>query len=263
LPCNSGKKLEGLESDPLILHTVNSIVDLSRYRLNVIANNLAHLLETISKTTLPNASEENIPIDILQSQLFIIKILSACVINHWTFVRGTNHSSEPLVKQIQSETTQTHLDSKSNHNDHNFTNGHRVFILPKSFDDPPPLDDSLAKYILSVLSRFLRQMANLEDNTNSDRQTSIINAQDQASINLFANLNSSSSNIFEIITDIYRNAGHVIFYISASNWNVVFSRIKNRIGYLTSTNDERPETAELKFLECSDLNSKRLSIVIQ
>ncbi|CAJ0836147.1 20802_t:CDS:10 [Entrophospora sp. SA101] len=210
LPCNSGKKLEILESDPLMLQTVNSIIDLSRYRLSFIADNLARLLETISKTTLPNATEENIPIDILQSQLFIIKILSACVINHWTFVQGINRS---LAKQPQSETTQTHLGgSKSNHNYHNSTNGHRVFIPPKSSDDPPPLEDFLAKFILSVLSR---------------------------------------------------HAGHVIFYISASNWNVVFSRIKSRIGYLTSTNDDWPETAELKFLECSDLNSKRLSIVIQ
>ncbi|CAG8548644.1 34279_t:CDS:2, partial [Gigaspora margarita] len=29
LPCNSGKKLDVLESDPLILQTVNSIIDLS------------------------------------------------------------------------------------------------------------------------------------------------------------------------------------------------------------------------------------------
>ncbi|RHZ72542.1 hypothetical protein Glove_242g156 [Diversispora epigaea] len=38
----------------------------------------------------------------------------------------------------------------------------------------------------------------------------------------------------------------VIFYISASNWNVVFARIRTKIKYLSTTNDEWPETAELK-----------------
>ncbi|RGB43263.1 hypothetical protein C1646_681340 [Rhizophagus diaphanus] len=49
LPVHSGKKLETLESDPLILQIVNSIIDLSRFKLSTIANNLTHLLETISK----------------------------------------------------------------------------------------------------------------------------------------------------------------------------------------------------------------------
>jgi len=49
LPCHSGKKLEILESDPLILQIVNSIIDLSRFKLSTIANNLTQLLETISK----------------------------------------------------------------------------------------------------------------------------------------------------------------------------------------------------------------------
>ncbi|CAG8570209.1 2853_t:CDS:2, partial [Dentiscutata heterogama] len=49
LPCNSGKKLEILEQDPLILQTVNAIVELSRFRLGTIAENLTQLLDTVSR----------------------------------------------------------------------------------------------------------------------------------------------------------------------------------------------------------------------
>ncbi|CAG8526331.1 12565_t:CDS:2 [Rhizophagus irregularis] len=167
--------------------------------------------------------EEFVPFEVLQSQLFILKILSAC------------------------------QSSQSNHS--------KQFKLPRSWDDPPPLEDSLAKYILSVLSRFLHQMASQEDNATGQPPNG--NPAGPGSPNNFPATAQGSSATFEIINDIYRNAGRVIFYISASNWNVVFSRIRNRIGYLTSTNDEWPETSELKLLECSDLNSKRLSMVLQ
>jgi hypothetical protein len=77
--------------------------------------------------------------------------------------------------------------------------------------------------------------------------------------------NWSTTATFDIINDIYKNAGRVIFYISASNWNVVFGRIKQRIAYLSApqSTDELSETAELKLLEVSDLNAKRLSMVLQ
>ncbi|CAG8574310.1 8733_t:CDS:10, partial [Diversispora eburnea] len=112
LPSKSGTNLETLESDPLILQTVNSIVDLSKYKLSIIVQALTKLLETISQST-SMVLEDFVPCDVLQSQLFVLKILSA-----------------------------------------------------------------------------------------------------------------------------------------ASNWNVVFARIRNKIEYLTTTNDEWPETAELKLLEC-------------
>ncbi|RIB13611.1 hypothetical protein C2G38_1974674 [Gigaspora rosea] len=135
--------------------------------------------------------------------------------------------------------------------------------LPRSWDDPPPLEDPLAKYILSVLSRFLHQFVTHEDN-NPNIPNGTSSGQPQRELTSPNNPNVQfSAATHDIISEIYKNAGRVIFYISASNWHVVFSRIKNRIGYLTSTNDDWPETAELKLLEVSDLNSKRLSMVLQ
>lgn len=225
--------------------------------------------------------EEFVPFEVLQSQLFILKILSACMTSHWKYYRTMKRERE-LEQQLQSNDDTSSISTLVNQNQQNQnqqnqnyqnqnyqnqqgqssqSNHSKQFKLPRSWDDPPPLEDSLAKYILSVLSRFLHQMASQEDNATGQPPNG--NPAGPGSPNNFPATAQGSSATFEIINDIYRNAGRVIFYISASNWNVVFSRIRNRIGYLTSTNDEWPETSELKLLECSDLNSKRLSMVLQ
>jgi hypothetical protein len=216
--------------------------------------------------------EDFVPFEVLQSQLFILKILSACMTNHWKWYRGTQReleaaksskssknsdpssSSIPLVPSIDDTSSITTLVNQPNQ-------PKLQFKLPRSWDDPPPLEDALAKYILSVLSRFLHQMASQEDNVTG--QTPNGNPTGSTSTNNSPATPQGSSATFDIISDIYKNAGRVIFYISASNWTVVFSRIKNRIGYLTSTNDEWPETSELKLLECSDLNQERLTAVLK
>ncbi|CAG8470540.1 8562_t:CDS:10 [Ambispora gerdemannii] len=345
LPCNSGKKLETIEADPLVMQTVNAIVDLSRFKLSIIAKSLTQLLENISKPS-SMVLEDFIPIDILQSQLFILKILSACVTHHWKWYRGAqrgelldgipkassssnsniinlngsnssnvnsnnnnningiynpsmsnqtfntltsiipnvnNNGIGSNINPINENKNTSNINPSNNNNANNNMNNNasssngttRPFKLPKSWDDPPQLEDSLAKYILSVLSRFLHQMASQEDNSPNNQPIAGVPGASTPNPGVGGgsafgggvvnggNAAVYSTVTYEIICDIFKNAGRVIFYISASNWGVVFLRIKNRMSYLTSTHDEWPETAELKLLECSDLNSKRLSMVLQ
>ncbi|KAF0455119.1 gtpase-activator protein for ras-like gtpase [Gigaspora margarita] len=255
LPCNSGKKLEILEQDPLILQTVNAIVELSRYKLGTIANNLTQLLETVSQST---TTISDISSDVLQSQLFILKILSACTTHHWKFYRRTLQKELESLPRTSSDNDISPTSPTSHHeipplnNDQqptpiipNLNGNSKNFKPPKSWDDPPQLEEALATYILNVLSRFLHLMANQDDGIPSG---GVMGA------------GAGRSDTSEIISEIYKNAGRVIFYISASNWNVVFSRIKNRIAHLAAASDNWSETAELKLLEVSDLNSKRLSM---
>ncbi|GBC02045.1 hypothetical protein RclHR1_04420015, partial [Rhizophagus clarus] len=265
LPCKSGKKLDTLEADGLIQHIVNAIVDLSRFKLGTIAHNLTKLLENISKHT--QTYEELPSTDVLQSQLFILKILSACMTHHWKFHRGTSvesPSKDILTEElINKSNTPSPTNPSSPLNTPNLPNttspSNLSFKLPRSWDDPPPLDDNLAVFILKVLSRFLYQMASLED-YNPNVHNGPTGGKESPIHNVQA---AWSSATYELVSDIFKSAGRVIFYISASNWNVVFARIKNRIAFLSSINDEWPDTSELKLLECSDLNSKRLSMVLQ
>ncbi|CAG8778703.1 33251_t:CDS:2, partial [Racocetra persica] len=231
--------------------TVNAIVELSRFKLGTIANNLTQLLDDVSQTT---TIISDIPTEVLQSQLFILKILSACTTHHWKFYRGTLQKEVDTLPKNSPEISPT---SPTVHNEippvtndqqpapltSNYNGNAKSFRPPKSWDDPPQLEEALATYILNVLSKFLILMASHDDGIPGGGAT-IVGAA-------------------EIISEIYKNAGRVIFYISASNWNVVFSRIKNRISHLAAANDNTTEAAELRLLEVSDLNSKRLSMVLQ
>ncbi|CAI2169037.1 10253_t:CDS:10, partial [Funneliformis geosporum] len=243
LPCNSGKKLDTLEADSLVQHIVNAIVDLSRYKLATIVQNLSRLLENISEST-PTAFEENPTVDKLQSQLFILKILSACMFAYWKYYKG-------MQMEVSSKIISESHEEPSNQSK-----------LPKSWDDPPTLDEKLAKAILKVLSRFLFLMESQEDN-NPSIPVGPSGGKGEPSIH---NINSQaawSPAIYDLVSDIFKHAGRVIFFISASNWEVVFARIRVRIAFLSSTDDEWPDVSELKLLECSDLDSNRLSMVLQ
>ncbi|KAG0221205.1 Ras GTPase activating protein ira2 [Mortierella sp. GBA43] len=125
----------------------------------------------------------------------------------------------------------------------------------------------MAKYVLSVLTRFLHDVPTAEDpdakaenvattTTGKKKGAEIDNAPIASAYNT-ANLQE-----VEISNEIYKTAGRVLFYISASNWPIVFARLKARIQHLTTTNDDWPETAELKLLETASLNQRRLGQVL-
>lgn len=183
--------------------------------------------------------------------------------HNWKFHRGTSVESSSKETSTEESLNTSNTSSPTSpsiplNTSNTSSPSNPSFKLPRSWDDPPPLDDNLAVFILKVLSRFLYQMASLEDynpnvqNGPSGGRESPINSQA-----------SCSPATYDLVSEIFKSAGRVIFYISASNWNVVFARIKNRIAFLSAVNDEWPDTSELKLLECSDLNSKRLSMVLQ
>lgn len=128
--------------------------------------------------------------------------------------------------------------------------------MTSDLEDPLPLEDNLAKYIVNIMSRFMHQMAASED-----REYGIGNA---ASLMTRTDYNATGANgsSSDILLDIYKAASRVVFYVSASNWPIMFNKIKAKILYLSTTLDENPETADMRLLECSALNAKRLSMIL-
>uniref|UniRef100_U9UTB7 Uncharacterized protein n=1 Tax=Rhizophagus irregularis (strain DAOM 181602 / DAOM 197198 / MUCL 43194) TaxID=747089 RepID=U9UTB7_RHIID len=191
LPCKSGKKLETLEADGLIQHIVNAIVDLSRFKLGTIAHNLTKLLEK-------------------------------CMTNHWKFCQGTSVESlskETSTKEsLNTSNTSSSTSSLNTSNTPNTSSSSNLsFKLPRSWDDPPPLDDNLAVFILKVLSRFLYQMDSLEDyNPNvhdgpsGEKESPIHNVQA-----------AWSPATYELVSEIFKSTRRVIFYIERSNSAIV------------------------------------------
>jgi len=107
-------------------------------------------------------------------------------------------------------------------------------------EDPPALDDPLAKFVLNILSRFL-QLSSSQINVDTINHTFSV-TRDETVMDptisnthaLFPSSNSSPSTSFtpstisqfphpiEIMAEAHRAAGRILFYLSASNWHVVF-----------------------------------------
>ncbi|KAF8979403.1 Ras GTPase activating protein ira2 [Entomortierella lignicola] len=261
LPVN-GKSLESIEMDPLIQQSIASLIDLSRYRLGAICRHLVSHLENISKQK-GMVLDDVIPFEVMQSQLYVLRVLSQCMDAHWKAYR--DQLTQHLRDQSEQDSEDTALDTLTN-GSHADTVTTLTAVAAARHSDPPPLDDTLAKYVLSILTKFLHDAPTAEDLDKSDTMTlnSTGGKKKGAEVDSAPIASISTPNIqeVEISNEIYKTAGRVLFYISASNWPIVFARLKARIQHLTTTNDDWPETAELKLLETASLNQRRLGQVL-
>jgi neurofibromin 1 len=62
---------------------------------------------------------------------------------------------------------------------------------------------------------------------------------------------------------IGKYAGRIIYHLSASNWLVVFQRIRSRVHLLSSTSEDRPDTVDLQIMSYSAMDRSRLVQVLQ
>ncbi|KAI9323567.1 hypothetical protein BX666DRAFT_2016762 [Dichotomocladium elegans] len=210
-----------------------------------------------SPVTIP---EEYVPYDVLQSQLFLLRMLSACMQHHWQYYRQTRKPQPSSNESLQSPASREgsihshHSAATSPSNVSEWSENNAQGVSLTELEDPPPLEDNLAKYIVAIMSRFMHQMAAAED-----REHGPGNA---ASIMTRTEYNATTGSPSDIMIDIYKAASRVIFYVSASNWSVMFTKIKARLIQLSTSMEENPETADMRLLECSALNSKRLGMVL-
>ncbi|KAL1920332.1 uncharacterized protein VTP21DRAFT_1478 [Calcarisporiella thermophila] len=240
VPINEGRSLEALENDRSFQQTLSALVDVAQYRLPQVAKNLVAMLENISQHTVPVSSEEVVAPEVLQSQYIILNILSVCMGHHWRWYReSTAHVSEAPEQQAN--------------------------IPQRRLEDPPALEESLVKSIINVILRVINQTTISEEVQNSY----ISIGSPFVSFTSMSERNQTPAKHFyaplcgDIHTGIHRSASSILFYLSASNWGVVFAKIKSKIKHLSSTTDEWPDTSELKLLEYACLDQKRLSAVLQ
>lgn len=62
---------------------------------------------------------------------------------------------------------------------------------------------------------------------------------------------------------IGKYAGLIIRHLSASNWPVVFTRIRNKLDTLASTSEEKPDTIDLQLMTHSAMDRVKLVQVLQ
>ncbi|KAF9226729.1 hypothetical protein BS17DRAFT_500836 [Gyrodon lividus] len=327
LPIHSGLALDLVEADPATQGAVQALVELSHDALDIIAWSLSELLERLAKQIDLTGAMTT---EALQSQLFILKILSISMASRWSYrqeeqARSSSRASKPgsvsgqTVGNIHSPlpSTGTFHSKKNRQASSEFSSP----TPPLPWVEPYPLDDNCARYVLSVMVLYLRQTAPPES-----RLMSSSNLAPDASLHDFESVDiptsspafdgysgvegpplpphiseapkpvlkfKSSATSFQssISTGsehwqtnrtfhferthmalvkstmalnilISRFAGRIVYHLSASNWMVVFHRIRTKIHYLANTPEDNPDTVDLQLMTHSSMDRIRLVQVL-
>ncbi|KAF8165773.1 hypothetical protein B0H34DRAFT_794124 [Crassisporium funariophilum] len=302
LPCNSGLSLDRVECDKPTQQAIETLVELSRDSLDMIAWALSELLDRLAKQT--DAHTGHLTIEVLQSQLFILKVLSMTMASRWTqrmpstVPRGDDDST---LYSPESPTPGAKPKRQSP----------SEYSSSPSWEEPPPLDDSCVKYILSVMVLFMRQTSNsdvplmlatrstdisfrdFDDNINlnaaesppppppaaddgatlrtrpssssvkSGRMSIKSNSHISATNTTYENTHMSLvKSSLSVNNLIAKYVGRIVFHISASNWSVVFDRLSTKISYLASHPDANADTNDLQLMSHSVLDRSRLVLLL-
>jgi hypothetical protein len=162
----------------------------------------------------------------MQSKLFVLRLLSACMQHHWHYCRD-------LERQAHKDTPIDQL---------------KVTL--------PPLDTALVTFILILMSRYITQYHLIEESTNLEQTNAVtpfIDFSENESGYTYEQIKLS------LLTDIYKASSKIIYYISASNWDACYAKIKSAVLSLDSVNGSAAEIpSEIRMLESSCLTRERL-----
>lgn len=237
---------------------------------------LLHVLfEYLKHIPMTSPSFLHMPMDVLQSQLFILRLMSACMQHDWNNTL-TTPSIPPLLP--------TQKDDRLTNNNDSST------VLPS------PLDEALVSFILNILQHFLNLMQMVEEandlssSSESSRylestSTASMTSSTMASSNSTSgsssgsgvdssnsiNINSGSNRwtakpvdpkLSGIVLQLYQVTGSILHYISACNWLSYYSKIKaavQKMGASIETSDNY--FSELRLFEFAHLDKQTLHLV--
>lgn len=269
LPVNSGSHLHDLESDSSVQQAVAALTELSEFRLPTIAKMLVSSIENLTRAS-EELSASLIPSEILQSQLFLLRILAMCMQHHQETQHQRYHERVTKLERNASQTSQRteeniddEVNSVANRSESSeYTLYEKSYSIPRPLYDPPPLDDELTDYISTVLSTFFFQMQIYEDQSSNGQYMSnpppspLLKRTDS-----ITSLGPDTSG--ELIVDIYNNVRKILFYTSASNWTTYFARVRARLAIFSATTEEVREWCDLRLIECASVNSRRLGQILR
>ncbi|CDO69579.1 hypothetical protein BN946_scf184759.g19 [Trametes cinnabarina] len=156
LPCNSGISLVELEADDAIQQTVESLVELSKDSLDMISLALTEQLDKLAKQ-IEGAGLRSA--DLLQSQLFLLKVLALAMASRWGSrpedTRSNSQGSRPApASKPTTPDSAGHASGRARH-----ASTEHLSTSATTLVEPPAIDDNCARYIISVMVLILRQTA--------------------------------------------------------------------------------------------------------
>ncbi|KAG9123617.1 Ras GTPase activating protein ira2 [Ceratobasidium sp. 392] len=149
LPCNSGLNLHAVESDSALQQAVELLIQLSRTQLHTVVYALSQLLDKITKHAQPNP-DGFFSLDLLHSQFYILKILSATLSFRWQIYLDSQRDPQS-PSALDGNTTQPPRRQPSRSS------------MMNSFGELAPLSEDIAQYTLSVMVLILRQTSSVSD----------------------------------------------------------------------------------------------------
>jgi len=296
---------------------IETLVELSKDSLDMIAWALTELLDRLAKVCSGGLSNSiplktdffpsqqtdmhtgHLSIEVLQSQLLILKVLAIVMASRWTTTSNADHAPEAIF-----------LSGHGLSEDGPGSQAAPIHPSEPLWLEPPPLDDSCVKYILSVMALFMRQTSftevplmlqtrstdtsfrdyedeivvtpppqeHAEDLANADPRlrtrpstTSVRSSKVyiKASVRIAANnINYEKTHMSLIKSSLSVNnliakyVGRVIFHISASNWSVVYDRLSSKISHLAAHPDFPPDVVDLQLMAYGLLDRIRLVSVL-
>lgn len=312
---------------------IETLVELSRETLDVIAWALTELLDKLAKgvscrsfhteilqesnmdgISQPTDETGQFTLHTMQSQLLVLKVLSVAMASRWR----QNPESRPGTRNgDHASGYSTPLDSPS----HTMSRTARFRPSRELLSSPPPpgseltpLDENCARYVLSVMVLFLRQTAHSQG---GDEDPSVFLLQDYESEEQLrspsfafgpqegmsqggalppivkpairtqpsaTSFSSGASRVpIPVDTLVYtptaqaladsvtalnnliaRTVGSIVYHLSASNWPIVFSRVRNRIRALEHEKaGSSPDITDLQLMALSALDRSRLVQLLQ
>lgn len=139
------------------------------------------------------------------------------------------------------------------HKNNNSNNSSRMI-------DPPPLDEALVTYLLALIGRFLYQTHLIEEANDQYTSTPSEYPIDTLSSAIGGHMDQKT---LSITLDIYKTAGRVLYYVSASNWSTYYAKIKNAVHILGAMGEgSELNPPEIRMLEFSCLNRQRVQLVL-
>ncbi|KAI5118442.1 hypothetical protein M0805_000576 [Coniferiporia weirii] len=166
LPCYSGLSLTDLEADSAMQNIIETLVELAKQALDIIVWKLSEELERLAKLDATGQSA----LDILQSELFLLKVMSVTLSCRWqhrnTPQKPSYSSMDNVSDTLEGFTSPAPSPSHGSlpRSSRRSNPGSR-FSTPTLSLEAPPLDDNCARWLVSVMILLLRQAAPRDDRT--------------------------------------------------------------------------------------------------
>ncbi|KAJ6587786.1 hypothetical protein B0H10DRAFT_2233906 [Mycena sp. CBHHK59/15] len=279
LPCNSGLSLDELEADTAMQQVVEALVTLSYDSMDIIAWALSELLERLAIPDKDQPQPLVLPIEVLQSQLFVLKVLSVAMASRWYHGQrpGSRASNESPVPRRGRHSSDQHSGTSALSEPPRWT-------TPMS--DPPLMlvdqttDIAFSDYEMgvgessTVLDELLLWEVPRELRPRASHSSSLRSGKGSFSSSIPIPVSSTRYEVTAqstIKSSLALNAllakftGRIIFHLSASNWKIVFLRLRNKLHFLASDFDRAkmaPDLVDLQLLAHCTLNRERLLLVL-